>query len=163
VIVRWRQISDVARQSRQGGIHVEIFLDVDSDGIEIGRGNRQIGSIKGAALGGIGGQRRAAMGCVKLQSRSKKRRIETTCLHGWSWFRGNLERAGRVFLLLIVVIEEHFVLQDRPAYRPAEVVVTLPRLRAAGRGVEVASRIQGVVLEIVIEGAVKLTARALGD
>src|ERR1700677_3475966 len=101
------------------------------------------------------------MASVKGQTRSKEYRIETTCLHGWSWLRGLLDSALGVFQLLIVVKEEHFVLQDRPAYRTAEVVVAHP---AFGAGtVEVVSRVQGVVLEIVIERAMKLIAPALAD
>src|ERR1700678_193394 len=101
------------------------------------------------------------MARVKGQTRSKKHRIETTCLHGWSWLRGLLDSALGVFQLLIVVKEEHFVLQDRPAYRTAEVVVA--HLTFGASVVEVVSRIQGVVLKIVIEGAMKLIASALAD
>jgi len=60
------------------------------------------------------------------------------------------------FQLLIVVIEEHFVLQDRPAYRSAEVVVTLLRFGTRRWCVEVASRIKGIVLHIIVGGAVKI-------
>src|SRR5271170_1930274 len=100
------------------------------------------------------------MASVKGQTRSKERRIETTRLHGLRWLRVLLDRVLRVFQLLIVVKEEHFVLQDRPADRTAEVVV--PHL-AFGASVEVVSRIQGVVLEIVIEGTMKLIGSALAD
>src|SRR3984885_7180765 len=100
------------------------------------------------------------MASVKGQTRSKERRIETTCLHGLSWLRVLGDRVLGVFQLLIVVKEEHFVLQDRPAYRTAKVVVAHLTF---GAGVEVVSRIQGVVLEIVIEGAMKLIGSALAD
>src|SRR5580692_3833719 len=100
------------------------------------------------------------MGSIKGQSVSKKLRIETTCQHGCSWLRSCPKPAVGVFQLLIVVIEEHFVLQDRSANRPAEVVVTLLRF---GATVEVGSRIQVVVLDIVIGRAVKFTAPALED
>src|ERR1700677_4807349 len=101
------------------------------------------------------------MASVQGQTRSEERRIETTCLHGLSWLRVLGDRVLRVFQLLIVVEEEHFVLQDRPAYRTAEVVVAHFALGASV--VEVVSRIQGVVLEIVIEGAMKLIGSALAD
>src|ERR1700727_80256 len=101
------------------------------------------------------------MASVQGQVRSKERRIETTCLHGLRWLRVILDRVLRVEQLLIVVKEEHFVLQDRPAYRTAEVVVA--HLTFGASVVEVVSRIQGVVLEIVIEGAMKLIASALAD
>src|SRR5579863_7755044 len=100
------------------------------------------------------------MGSIKLQSVSKKRRIEATCLHGCSWLRSRAEPAVGVLQLLIVVIEEHFVLHDRPAQRPAEVVVALLRF---GASIEVVARIECVVLDIVICGAVKSTAPALED
>src|SRR5580658_2117574 len=100
------------------------------------------------------------MASVQGQVRSKERRIETTCLHGLRWLRVILDRVLRVEQLLIAVKEEHFVLQDRPAYRTAQVVVAH---LAFGASVEVVSRVQGVVLEIVIEGAMKLIASALAD
>src|ERR1700733_3748338 len=101
------------------------------------------------------------MASVKGQTRSEERRIETTCLHGLRWLRVLLDRVLGIFQLLVVVKEEHFVLQDRPAYRTAEVVVA--HLVLGASAVEVVSRIQGVVLEIVIEGAMKLIASALAD
>src|SRR5271156_2878998 len=100
------------------------------------------------------------MASVKGQTRSKERRIEAPRLHGLRWLRVLLDRVLWVFQLLIVVEEEHFVLQDRPAYRTAEVVVAH---FALGAGVEVVSRIQVVVLEIVIEGAMKLIGSALAN
>src|ERR1700733_9219285 len=101
------------------------------------------------------------MGSSEGQSGSKKLRIETTCQHGCSWLRSRLESAVGVFQLLIVVIEEHFVLQDRPAYRSAEVVVTLFRFGTRRWCVEVASRIKGIVLHLIEDGAVKLTGPSL--
>src|ERR1700721_1994983 len=100
------------------------------------------------------------MASVKGQTRSKECWIETTCLHGLRWLRVLLDRVLGIFQLLIVVEEEHFVLQDRPAYRTAEVVVAHFTF---GASVEVVSRIQVVVLEIVIEGAMKLIGSALAD
>src|ERR1700679_1380860 len=100
------------------------------------------------------------MASVKGQTRSKEPSIETASRHGLSWLRVLGGRVLRIFQLLIVVKEEHFVLQDRPAYRTAEVVVAH---LAFGASVEVCSRIQGVVLEIVIEGGMKLIGSALAD
>src|ERR1700722_19740763 len=100
------------------------------------------------------------MASVQGQVRSKERRIETTCLHVLRWLRVILDRVLRVEQLLIVVKEEHFVLQDWPANRTAEVVVAH---LAFGASVEVVSRVQGVVLEIVIEGAMKLIGSAFAD
>src|ERR1700761_4055267 len=101
------------------------------------------------------------MASVQGEARSKERRIKTTCLHGLRWLRVLGDGVLRVFQLLIVVKEEHFVLQDRPAYRTAEIVVAHSAFGASV--VEVVSRVQGVVLEIVIEGAVKLIASTLAD
>src|ERR1700677_2722370 len=100
------------------------------------------------------------MATVKGQTPSKERRIETSCLHGLRWVRILFHPVLRVFKLLIVVKEEHSVLQDRRAFRTAEVVVAH---LAFGASVEVVPRIQGVVLEIVIEGAMELIASALAD
>src|ERR1700742_3538522 len=100
------------------------------------------------------------MASVQGEARSKERRIKTTCLHGLLWLLVFGGGVLRVFQLLVVVKEEHFVLQDRPADRTAEVVIAH---LAFGAGVEVVSRVQGVVLEIVIEGAMKLIGSAFAD
>src|SRR6266567_69550 len=87
--------------------------------------------------------------------------IETSRLHG---VRGNADRADRterINQLLIVEIEEQLVLADRTADRAAKVVETLPRLGASP--VEVVSRVQRIILEIIIGSTVKLIGSALAD
>src|SRR6266853_674677 len=101
------------------------------------------------------------MRSVKRKSGSEDCRIEATSLHGGSGNRDGGDRAIWVSQLLIVEVEEQLVLEDRPTDRTAEVVETLPRLGA--RPVEVVSRIQGVVLEIIISGTVKLFGSAFAD
>src|ERR1017187_3277752 len=98
---------------------------------------------------------------VKGQIASEDHRIKATSLHGVGRNRNVGDRAIGVSQLLIVEIEKQLVLDDRPAYRAAEVVVTLLRLGAGA--VEVVSRIQVVVLEIIVGGTVKLIGPALAD
>src|SRR6266849_3182226 len=96
---------------------------------------------------------------------SEDRRIKATSLHGVRRNRDGGERTIWVFQLLIVKIEKQLVLEDGPTYGSAKVVVTLPRLLGVTVGgvVEVVSRIQGVILEIIIGGTVKLIGSALTD
>src|SRR5258708_227574 len=105
------------------------------------------------------------MGSVELQRVTEGRRIETSGPHGGGGNTDFTERVVRVLQLLIVEIEEQLVLEDRPTDRAAKVIVALLCLRGAvpSRMVEVASRIQGVVLEILVERAVKLIGSILAD
>src|SRR6266567_5956388 len=91
----------------------------------------------------------------------EEHRIEATSLHGGGRNRDGGERAIWVSQLLIVEIEEQLVLEYGPAYRTAKVVVTLPRLGAGS--VEVVSRIQVVILEIIVGGTVKPIGPAFTD
>src|SRR5258708_34323573 len=104
------------------------------------------------------------MRCVKGKVAPEDRRMETPSIHGV----GRNTSAGAenkrgigVDQLLIVEIEEQLVLDDWPTDGAAEVIVTL--LRFGAGPVEVVSCIQVVVLEIIVQGAVKLTGPALAD
>src|SRR6266852_3226297 len=101
------------------------------------------------------------MRSVKCKAGSEDRRIKATSLHVCGRNRNSGDLAVGVFQLLIVEVEEQLVLQDRSADRTAKVVETLLPLGASP--VEVVSRIHCVVLEVVVEGAVKLIGSALAD
>src|SRR6266849_2484076 len=101
------------------------------------------------------------MRSVKGQTGSEDRRIKATGLHVRGRNRKRSDLAIGVFQLLVVEIEEHLVLQYRPPNRTAKVVETLLRLGASA--VEVVSRIHCVVLEVIVEGAMKLIGPALAD
>src|SRR5882672_7006925 len=108
------------------------------------------------------------MGSIKRKNVSvffESCRIETPSPHRSGGNTDRSLRVVRVFQLLVVEIEEQLVLDYRPAEGAAKVVKALLRLcEAVPSGmVEVASRIQGVVLEILVECAVKLIGSALAD
>src|SRR5215471_15021773 len=100
------------------------------------------------------------MASVKGQIASEDCRIKTTSLHGCGWNRNVGDRAIGIFQLLIVEVEKQLVLDDRPAQRHAKIVKTLSGLGAFP--VEVVSRIEGVILEILIGGTVKLIGSGNG-
>src|ERR1700730_11371946 len=101
------------------------------------------------------------MRSVKGQIVSEDRRVKTTRPHVCGRNRNVGDGAIGVFQLLIVEVEEQLVLEYRPAYGGAKIVIALSGL-GTGR-VEVVSCIQGVVLEILIGGTVKLIGSALAD
>ena len=101
------------------------------------------------------------MGSVKRKAVSEHSGIEATSLHGVGRNADRADRTERINQLLIVEIEEQLVLEDRPTDRTAKVVETLPRLGAGP--VEVVSRVQRIILEIIIGSTVKLIGSALAD
>src|SRR5580704_5051546 len=101
------------------------------------------------------------MSSVKSQSCSEDCRIKTTCFHIRTGNRKRRVGGIWVLQLLEVVIEEQLALQDRSADSPAEIVE--PLLCFGASPVEIASRIQVVVLEIFIKRAVKPVGPALAD
>src|SRR5258708_28251266 len=104
------------------------------------------------------------MRCVKGKVVAEDGRIETPSFHGVGriiYARGRDERGIGIDQLLIVEIEEQLVLEDWPTDRAAKVVVTLPPLFAGS--IEVVSRIQVVILEVIVARAVKLIGTALAN
>src|SRR5271157_3102977 len=98
---------------------------------------------------------------IKRKLGSEDRGIEATSLHGFGRHSFDGGRRAWVNQVFEVEIEEHLVLLDRPTYRPAHVVVPLPPL-GTGR-VEEVSRIESVILVVVVGGAVELVRTGFTD